>query len=472
MCGVSSTSDVVSCSKYDGPEKRGQLGTGARREGITLSESGMENGLVSMYYVPTVADRVPAQSLAVEIDRSTSSPTGLLIKAGRCLRTKTEISVAVAVLVRSRPQISHGHSRSTGPRTKAVVQPTRVSYSLTDSMHIGIRNSLERLQLPKPSSPLFHTLAAIGVIYTTNVLAKLASFAYLHFLRRSRLSRYAKAPGGSSAWAIVTGSSDGLGLGFANELLDNGFNVILHGRNPTKLESIRSSLLSQHPEQRIEILVLDAQNDVADHTRFSAVTSRFANHHITMLINNVGGPGSASPLCSPHADRTPGHDRIALDINVCFALEMTRVVLPLITRHGQPACVLNVGSGAARLPTPYIAVAGATKAFMEAWSQSLATEMVAEGHTQVDVRYELVGMCSTGSEKRPVSWMVPDARGYARKSLGLVGAGRRVVWGYWPHALQFEGLFRLPLWVKGMATTKIVKEQIMVEDRERIEGKK
>lgn len=339
-------------------------------------------------------------------------------------------------------------------------------------MSSGVLGNVGRLRAPRWSASLVRTLAAIGAFYSTSLLYSLCSFTYLHFLRPSQLCRYAKAPGGTPAWALITGSSDGLGLGFAAELLANGFNVILHGRNPTKLERVRSALLSQYPSQKIEILVLDAQHDVEDPATLSAVTERFHNHHITMLVNNVGGPGSAAPLCSPHASRTPGHDRIALNINVCFALEMTRVVLPLLMQHGQPACVLNVGSGAARLPTPYIAVAGATKAFIEAWSKSLAAEMVAEGNPQVEVRYELVGMCSTGSEKRSVSWLVPDARTYARKSLGLVGARRRIVWGYWPHALQFEGLFRLPQWVKETATTRIVKGQIMVEDRQRADSQR
>lgn len=338
-------------------------------------------------------------------------------------------------------------------------------------MSNGMMSCLERLRPPRLSSPIIRTLAFAGALYSASLFYSLSSFTYLHFLRPSRVHRYAKAPDGSPAWALVTGSSDGLGHGFAAELLASGFNVILHGRNSAKLNRVRSQLLLQYPNQQIEILVLDAQNDVEDPAKFSAVTTRFTSYHITVLINNVGGPGSASPLCSPHASRTPGHDRIALKINVCFALEITRAVLPLLTKHGQPACVLNVGSGAARLPTPYIAVAGATKAFIEAWSKSLAAEMVAEGNSQVEVRYELVGMCSTGSEQRPVNWMVPDARTYARKSLGLVGAGRRVVWGYWPHALQFEGLFRLPQWVKERATTRIVKEQIMVEDRKRAESR-
>lgn len=324
----------------------------------------------------------------------------------------------------------------------------------------GCRLLLSELWQPLECSiqPRFFTACARSLTSTSSV--------------PSQLHRYAKAPDGTSAWALITGSSDGLGLGFATELLANGFNVILHGRNPTKLERVRSTLLSQYPSQQIELLVLDAQNDVEDPAKLSAVTKRFHNYHITMLINNVGGPGSASPMCSPHAARTPGHDRIALNINVCFALEMTRVVLPLLTHHGRPACVLNVGSGAARLPTPYIAVAGATKAFVEAWSKSLAAEMVAEGNSQVEVRYELVGMCSTGSEKRSVSWLVPNARSYARKSLGLVGARRRTVWGYWPHTLQFEGLFQLPQWVKEVATTRIVKEQIMVEDRQRADSER
>jgi 17beta-estradiol 17-dehydrogenase / very-long-chain 3-oxoacyl-CoA reductase len=339
-------------------------------------------------------------------------------------------------------------------------------------MDLGLRPHLDRLRQHGPHSALLRGLAILGSLYTVQLLTKAASFVYLHFLRPNKLRAYAAAPDGSPAWALITGSSDGLGLGFASELLNKGFNVILHGRNPEKLERVRTGLLVSAPTRQLEIVVLDAEKDTKDPAKFSALTDRFANYHITLLINNVGGPGSASPLCSTHASRTPGHDRIALDINVCFTLEMTRAILPLLTQHGQPACIVNVGSGAARLPTPYIAVAGATKAFIEAWSKSLAAEMAAEGHKQVDVRYELVGMCSTGSEKRPVSFLVPHARTYARKSLALVGAGRRLLWGYWPHALQFEPLFGLPTWIKEMATTRIVKSQIMIEDQGRVAQRK
>ncbi|ETN41102.1 uncharacterized protein HMPREF1541_03037 [Cyphellophora europaea CBS 101466] len=319
--------------------------------------------------------------------------------------------------------------------------------------------------IPPPNSFLYRGLAAVGAIYTTRLLFHLSSFAYLQYLRPSRLHSYTKAPDGNPAWALITGSSDGLGLGFATELLAGGFNVILHGRNLAKLERVRASLLASYPAQQIEIISLDAGSDADEQTKFSALSSRLADKHLTILVNNVGGHAGPGPLCSPHASRLPGHDRNAINVNICFALEITRVVLPFLTGHGQPACVLNVGSASGRLPSPYIAVAGATKAFMESWSKSLAAEMTAEGHDQIDVRCELVGMCSTGGAKRPVTWLVPDARTYAKKSLSLVGAERRVVWGYWPHALQFAGIFPLPLWIKERAVTKVVREQIMAEDQ-------
>jgi len=79
----------------------------------------------------------------------------------------------------------------------------------------------------------------------------------------------------------------------------------------------------------------------------------------------------------------------------------------------------------------------------------------------------LVGMCSTaGASSRPVTFMVPDGRGMAKASLDAVGCGRREIWAYWPHALQFGIMGALPGFVlENFGATAI--KQVMEEERER-----
>ncbi|KXS94905.1 hypothetical protein AC578_7667 [Pseudocercospora eumusae] len=287
------------------------------------------------------------------------------------------------------------------------------------------RKFLEHFDQTYRLSPIILTsLAVLGSFTAFTSLCKLTSFVHLHFLRTSSLHSYIdpKKP----SWALVTGASDGIGRGFAEELLSRGFNVILHGRNPSKLERVKAELMIRWPERQMEILVLDAMLDCEDHEKINTALLKFQALNLKILVNNVAG--ELQPLFQSHALRSAADNHL---------------LLPQLIEN-KPSLILNIGSGSARLPCPYIAVAAASKAFLESFSRALAAEMVAEGHPEVEVMYNLVGMCSTGSEPRPVSFLVPSSRQFAKSSLGLVGSGRRTVWGYWPHALQFETIFTLP----------------------------
>jgi 17beta-estradiol 17-dehydrogenase / very-long-chain 3-oxoacyl-CoA reductase len=312
-------------------------------------------------------------------------------------------------------------------------------------------DSLLNYDLPS-NKHVTSSLTVLGALTFARYLYRLFSFAHLHFLRRSTLHRYASPHAdGRQAWAIVSGSSDGLGRAFAEELLTNGLNVIIHGRNKAKLERVRAELLKAYPARQVEMLLLDATTSVDDPALFAAVTERFKNHHITMLINNVGGPTLFKPMCAVYEQRARPHDRLTLNVNVIFHLELTRAVLPTMKSHNQPSAILTIGNSHSQLPGPYVSVLAASKAFLESWSRSLAAEMNAEGCGRISVRYERLVMCRSRdqpSDRAPVSWKVPSAKTYVKSSLRTVEGGQRVIWGYWPHAVQLFVMLAMPLWVR------------------------
>ncbi|KAI7551803.1 hypothetical protein KC331_g2316 [Hortaea werneckii] len=305
-----------------------------------------------------------------------------------------------------------------------------------------------------------YCLAGIGIVWTARRLQDLISFVYFHFFRTSSLHRL-KAPDTSGPpWALITGASDGIGKGFAQELCHEGFNVILHGRNEQKLQTVREELLAQFPQRSIEIFTLDAATIATSHATLSDLLhKRFSHLNLRLLINNVAT--TTHPLFNPLTTRTTQEIAQGIEGTAHFPTQITRALLPFLHRH-QPSTILNIGSGVSELPAPYLTFYSAAKAYNKTFSANLAAELQAEeGWRGVEVLALLVGMVATNTPaRREASFLVPSARRFARCSLEAVGCGRRVVWPYWPHAVQFGGMVGwVPGWVLERAVLGIVAEE-------------
>jgi short-subunit dehydrogenase len=88
------------------------------------------------------------------------------------------------------------------------------------------------------------------------VLIVLGPDVYLRFLRPS--TDWSAHRG---EWALVTGSSFGIGRSFAMELAQRGMNIILHARTKGKLEEVKHEITAAFPTIQVRIIVQDAVND-------------------------------------------------------------------------------------------------------------------------------------------------------------------------------------------------------------------
>ena len=285
--------------------------------------------------------------------------------------------------------------------------------------------------------------AALGSLWSAYQLFRLTNFIYLHFLRSSSLSRYkSDSP---AAWALVTGSSDGIGKGFAEELCHQGFNVIIHGRNEKKLNAVKADLLQRWPQCEVRIMIFDASRESDDLAKLdAAVQQQLQGLNLTVLVNNVGGGAGTEPILLAYQDNPPERIRTFLDLNSRFTSEITQRVLPhMVARKKSPSLIINIGSVASDVPSPYLSVYAGAKAYIKAWSRSLALEMKAQG-TEVEVLHIMVGMVDSGGTPRATSFIVPSSRRMAQGALDKVGCGLDVVFGYWPHELQYHLINDIP----------------------------
>lgn len=91
---------------------------------------------------------------------------------------------------------------------------------------------------------------------------------------------------GANQWALVTGSSDGLGKGIADNLSRLKMNVILVSRTRSKMEKIKEELEARDKTQ-IEIIEFDFSRTYnAD--AYQKIKDEIQKKNVRLLVHNVG----------------------------------------------------------------------------------------------------------------------------------------------------------------------------------------
>ena len=157
---------------------------------------------------------------------------------------------------------------------------------------------------------------------------------------------------------LITGSTDGIGLETARMLLNDGHHVLLHGRNPGKLERVAESLSSVSADGRIESYVADLSVMKEVESFAEAVLEK--HDKLDVLINNAG------ILKSPGPKTKDGLD-VRFAVNTLAPYLLTQKLLPLLVSSGR---VVNLSSAAQR-PVNLDAISSYTQLQdMEAYAQS------------------------------------------------------------------------------------------------------
>ncbi len=159
-----------------------------------------------------------------------------------------------------------------------------------------------------------------------------------------------------------------------------GFNIILHGRNPIKLENARKSLLAEYPEREVRIVVADASASglkLLENVKW--IVERIKDVHLTVLVNNVGGPPpKTESLYKNFAEYGSEEIDGYIAMNVGFTTHITRSILPLLLSHGKPSLIINIGS-MSDIGMPRLSMYSGTKAFLMSWTTAVAIELRGEG---------------------------------------------------------------------------------------------
>ena len=321
-------------------------------------------------------------------------------------------------------------------------------------------------------------LAAIGSLSIAYLGIKIFPIVRFYFLYSSDLSQYKPRPGsgGKAAWALITGASDGIGKGLAQELCRQGFNVVIHGRSEKKLMAVKMELEKTYPGREVKLLVLDAAKMDWNPQADAKVLDSVKGLNLTILINNVGGGGGFDPVFTTVWAKEAWDTDAWINVNLRFMTHITRVLIPALTRYkNQRSVIVNVSSAAEVVAAPYLAIYSATKAYVSRLSESLASELKAEGQA-VDVHSLLVGQVITAGNKGAESTEAlfsPMPATFAKAVVSKFGCGHVVCTPYWPHGVQV-GFMRdlMPSWLGESFILNFAKDMMAKEEKmKREEGK-
>ena len=164
---------------------------------------------------------------------------------------------------------------------------------------------------------------------------------------------------------IVTGASRGIGLAVARLFAERGASLVIVGRDPERLDQARREL------EAFGTRVVAVAGDVG--------LSETAERVVEAAARELGGidivANIAGAFPTANVENTSDTQYAeAISANLTSTFVMCRAALPHLRARGGGA-IVNMSSTAARLPTPGLAVYGATKAGIEAFSRACAVEV-------------------------------------------------------------------------------------------------
>jgi short-subunit dehydrogenase len=254
-------------------------------------------------------------------------------------------------------------------------------------------------------------------------------------------------------WALITGSSEGVGLAIADALAARGINVMLVSRSPDKLAKAAKQLSAKHADVQIDYASTDLTSPNAADKLLEQLMAQ--DRAIALLINNAGGSVDSAKLY--HQFPEEEQSRIQA-LNGTIAYTLTKRLLPSMLERGQGA-VVAISSQAVVMPC-FMAPYAAEKAKLESLYTALNIELQGTGVTAQALRLGAVltpGLISTqvtssdphAADDIKPSLLVPTPAVVAKQIVRAIGKGTGPVYTpYLPHALT-EGLLT-SIWPPGL----------------------
>lgn len=166
--------------------------------------------------------------------------------------------------------------------------------------------------------------------------------------------------------AFITGATSGIGEACARRFALGGYNVIITGRNKTKLEQLKNDLIKEGV--KVKPLAFDVTQRDEARTAIDSLSDEWKV--VDVLINNAGLARGLEPEYEGNFD---DWDQM-IDTNIKGLLTITRLIVPGMVKRNS-GHVINIGSVAGDAAYAGGNVYCATKAAVKALTDGLRIDV-------------------------------------------------------------------------------------------------
>lgn len=222
------------------------------------------------------------------------------------------------------------------------------------------------------------------------------------------LTRY-----GRGSWAFVTGSTDGIGFGFADNLAKRGFNVIISGRNPEKLATKKKLLEQKHPKAKFATICADFSN-ITDPALAERIAKELEPYDVSILVNNVGLGTKGVPITKTTMESS---QRMVV-VNCVTPVIMAKIFLERVKQRKFRSAMIELSSIANIAPLAKKEIYSATKRFNRHFAMGVSPKV----KSLVDYMILKPGFVKTPlTDNREIDLLTCDVDGCVNSTLKVLG---------------------------------------------------
>jgi len=162
------------------------------------------------------------------------------------------------------------------------------------------------------------------------------------------------------ATVLITGGTQGIGLGLAQRFIAAGSSVVITGRNAEKIQELAQLSPGLHG------FVSDIGNPEDRELLAARIEAEFPS--LNVVINNAG----IQRRIALAADSAPWseHQR-EIDILLSGPIHLNSLLVPIMLKHARPGVIVNVTSGGAFIPQVFAPIYSACKAALHSYTVTL-----------------------------------------------------------------------------------------------------